>query len=143
MKIVIDTNVFISALLTKRGNYARKIIELALLGQIQPVMGEALFNEYFDVMNRQDILLRCPLDADERIEFLAAFLSCCEWRKIYYVWRPNLRDEGDNHVIELAIAGGANYIITNNIKDLTSGELQFDQLRILTPQDFIEEQLWA
>ncbi len=69
-------------------------------------------------------------------------MKCCRWCRIYYTWRPNLQDEGDNHIIELAVAGGAGYIITKNIKDLKSGELLFDNLRIVTPDEFIEEALW-
>ncbi|MDD5028207.1 MAG: PIN domain-containing protein [Rhodoferax sp.] len=37
----------------------------------------------------------------------------CRLTEIYYLWRPNLRDEADNHVLELAVAAGAQAIITN------------------------------
>ncbi len=43
---------------------------------------------------------------------LAAFIQCCRWTKIYFRWRPNLRDEGDNHIMELAVAGLANSFLT-------------------------------
>ncbi|WP_368500055.1 PIN domain-containing protein, partial [Moraxella sp.] len=42
---------------------------------------------------------------------LNALLSICEWVRIFYLWRPNLKDEGDNHLIELAVAGNANIIV--------------------------------
>jgi hypothetical protein len=35
-----------------------------------------------------------------------------------FLWRPNLPDEADNHVIELAVAGGASAVVTNNVRDL-------------------------
>jgi predicted nucleic acid-binding protein len=85
----------------------------------------------------------CPLDEGERLEFLPAFLSSCLWCKIYFVWRSNLKDEGDNHLIELAVAGGAKYIITSNVRDFKSGELIFDELKVVTPQTFIKESLWV
>lgn len=72
-----------------------------------------------------------------------ASLACCQWCKIYFGWRPNLQDEGDNHLIELVVAGGANYIITTNVRDFKNGELLFDGLNIVTPQQFIKEALWA
>jgi predicted nucleic acid-binding protein len=50
-----------------------------------------------------------------------------------------LRDEGDNFLIELAIAGNAKAIVTHNIKDLTSGELVFPKLSIVTPDVFLEQ----
>ena len=143
MKVGIDTNVLVAVMLGKEGSAARKILEIALQNQITPLVGEALFNEYWDVLSREDLMRNYPLDTNERLEFLSAFLACCEWCRIYFGWRPNLKDEGDNHLIELALAGRAKYIISNNIRDLKSGDLIFDDLQIVTPQTFIQEALWA
>jgi hypothetical protein len=68
-----------------------------------------------------------------------ASLSVCRWTTIYYGWRPNLRDEGDNHVVELAVAGGASAIITKNIRDFQGAELHFPGLRILSPEEALKE----
>ena len=62
-------------------------------------------------MEYQDLLGR-PVwgdatTADERHEVLAALARQARWVTVYYGWRPNLPDEGDNHLIELALAGGA------------------------------------
>lgn len=111
--------------------------------KLTPLMGDALFNEYLDVINRDDIMQKCPFDRDERMEFLSAFLACCQWCRIYFGWRPNLPDEGDNHLVELAVAGGAKYIITTNVRDFKNGELVFDGFSAVTPQQFIKESLWA
>jgi uncharacterized protein len=142
-KVVIDTNIFISALISRSSSYSRKIIERVFDNSITPLMGEALFHEYIEVANRHDIFKSCVLNEKERQEFLQAYMKCCSWSKIYYKWRPNLQDEGDNHIIELAVAGRADYIITKNIKDLKSGELLFERLQIVTPDEFIKEKLWA
>ena len=53
-------------------------------------------------------------------------------------WRPNLPDEGDNHLIELAVAGAALAVITHNVRDLRGGELLWDNLLILTPAECLE-----
>ncbi|MGB3919078.1 MAG: putative toxin-antitoxin system toxin component, PIN family [Thiothrix litoralis] len=143
MKVVVDTNVMVAALLGKEAATARQVIELGLQDKITPLMADALFNEYLDVISRDDVMQKCPFDEDERMEFLSAFLACCQWCKIYFGWRPNLPDEGDNHLIELAVAGGAKYIITTNVRDFKNGELLFDELNIVTPQQFIKEALWA
>jgi predicted nucleic acid-binding protein len=58
---------------------------------------------------------------------------------VYFGWRPNLPDEGDNHLIELALAGGAQAIVTHNLRDLRGGELRLGTLRVLTPAQFLEE----
>ncbi len=50
---------------------------------------------------------------------------------------PNLKDEADNHLIELAIAGNAQIIATQNIKDFRNSELLFPNLSILKPEEII------
>jgi len=143
MKIVVDTNIILGALFKSREGASRKLIRYCLEGKIEPIIGEALFLEYEDVLSRKELTKKCVLSVEEINRLLDAFLSCCEWIKIYYKWRPNLRDEGDNHLIELAVAGRADYIITKNIKDLTSGELRFNQIKIVTPSNFMKDvKLW-
>ena len=56
---------------------------------------------------------------------------------IYYLWRPNLKDEGDNFLIELAVAGNAEIIVTNNVKDLGSAKLSFENLQIYKPEELL------
>jgi predicted nucleic acid-binding protein len=58
---------------------------------------------------------------------------------IYYSWRPNLRDESDNHLVELAVAGGATAIVTLNIRDLQNAELRFPGIGILRPKELLKE----
>jgi putative PIN family toxin of toxin-antitoxin system len=135
-KIVVDTSVFISALIGAKGP-SRELIRRCLLGEYQPLMGTALFSEYESVMGREEILARCSLKESEIASLLAAFISVAEWTKIYYSWRPNLRDEGDNHLIELAVAGNAGIIATNNLKDFRSPELAFPNVSILKPEQII------
>jgi len=47
--------------------------------------------------------------------------------------------ETDNHLIELAVAGGAEFLVTRNLRDLTFGEMKFPTLRTLSPEDFLKE----
>jgi predicted nucleic acid-binding protein len=103
-------------------------------------VGQALFAEYEDLMARSDLFLKSPLSENERDELLNAFLSVAEWIPIFFLWRPNLRDEADNHLIELAVAGAATQLITHNPRDLKNGELKFPPLQIMTPAQFLK--LW-
>ncbi|MFN7610382.1 MAG: putative toxin-antitoxin system toxin component, PIN family, partial [bacterium] len=103
---VVDTNVFLGALIGQHG-INRKLIRYCLQKKIIPIMGNALFTEYEDVLQREPLFLKCPLTPTERNTLFEAFLSVCIWTKIYYGFRPNLIDEGDNHLMELAIAGCA------------------------------------
>jgi uncharacterized protein len=135
LRIVIDTNVFIAALLSDAGEN-RKVLRLALEGKVLPVFGNALFSEYQDVMSRPRLTAKSPLTAEEQQTLLEALLSVSDWVRVYFLWRPNLPDEGDNHLIELALAGDATHIVTNNIRDFRSGELTFPKLKIVTPSEF-------
>lgn len=138
MNVVIDTNVFVASLLSKEG-INRKIIRRCLLGEFTPLMGESLYQEYKDLFDRDGIFAQCEVSYDDRCDLLNAFLSSCQWVKIHYNWRPNLKDEGDNHIIELAVAGAAHVIVTNNIKDFKNQELLFPSIEIKTPKQFMME----
>ena len=137
MKVVIDTSIWISALITKKSN-SREIIRLALHEKLAPQMSEALFHEYESVMRRNKIQKSCVLTQKEQVELFNALLSVSRWNEVYYLWRPNLNDEDDNFVIELAVASGAEYVITYNLKDFDSAELSFN-CKIITPEKFIKE----
>ena len=137
MKVVVDTNIFLGACLGSGA--ANQVIAACLRGECTPLMGTALFAEYEDVMGRADLFRRCSLSLDERNELLDIFLSVCEWTRVYYIWRPNLPDEADNHLIELAVAGGAEVIVTRNLRDIGGGELPFPSLRIISPEVFLKE----
>jgi len=139
-RIVVDTNVFAGALLRKDG-YNRQVLRACLEERWRPVMGQALLLEYEDVLGREPVFRRSPLSAMERRELFEAFLSVCDWVHVYYLWRPNLRDEGDNHVFELAVASGAVAIVTNNVADFRSAELRFPDLRVLAPRDALRDLL--
>lgn len=136
VKIVVDTNVFISAIISSRG-LNRELIKRCLLGEYQPLIGNALFLEYESVMERAEIIAKCPLDRTEILDLLVTFVSVSEWVNIYYSWRPNLKDEGDNHLIELAVAGNAKIVATNNVKDFKGAELIFPDVMILKPEQII------
>jgi putative PIN family toxin of toxin-antitoxin system len=137
MKVVVDTNVFLGACLGTGA--ASAVVAACLRGQCVPLMGNALFNEYEDVFSRNDLFKTCRLNSGERDELLDVFFSCCAWTRIYYSWRPNLPDEGDNHLVELAVAGGADFIVTRNLRHLKNMELRFPKLQVADPETFLKE----
>lgn len=137
--IVIDTNVFVSALRGKdsSGSASRALLRAALTGRYAPLFGNALWLEYEDLLGRA--VWTDSTTHEERLEVLKALAAAGRWVSIYYGWRPNLPDEGDNHLIELAVAGNASAIVTYNVKDLQRGQLLWPQLRVLTPGDCLKE----
>lgn len=137
MNIILDTNIFLGACIGQ-GN-ANKLVRHCLQGDFCPLMGAALLAEYEDVLGRDHLFFNSRLNHDEREELLDIFLSHCQWVRIYYAWRPNLKDEGDNHLIELAVAGNAHYLVTYNLKDFKQMELKFPEICICSPEQFFEE----
>ena len=136
VSIVIDTNVFVAGLRSS-GGASRAILRRALSGDFQPLFGNALWHEYQDLLGRP--VWGEETTAKERVEMLAALAKQGQWVTVYYGWRSNLPDEGDNHLIELALAGGARAIVTHNLRDLQRGELLLGGLKVLTPAQCMEE----
>lgn len=137
MRAVIDTNVFVGACIG--AGACNAVIRACLTGAVLPVMGATLMAEFDDVLGRNALFSNSPLSAQERNTLLDIFLARCVWTRVYCLWRPNLRDEGDNHLIELAVAAGADLIISRNVRDLRSGQLPFARLRVMTPEAFLKE----
>lgn len=136
---MVDTNVIVSAILGPRGGASRRVLRACLTQEVSPLVGTSLFLEYEDVLNRPEILQRSPLSRLDIDSLLNSFLSVCQWVTIFYSWRPNLPDEADHHLIELAVAGNANAIVTKNVRDLAAGELHFPSIEIVTPYQFVEK----
>jgi putative PIN family toxin of toxin-antitoxin system len=137
MRVVIDTSVFVSACLGRGA--ANSVVAACIRGDHAPLMGAALLAEYEDVLGRAALFRDCRLSAAQREELLDIFLAGCRWTRVYYGWRPNLRDESDNHLIELAVAGAAPRIVTGNVRDLVRAELLFPGIQVMTPGRFLKE----
>lgn len=133
--IVIDTSVFVAGLRSE-GGASREVLRRCLRGRYRPLFGNALWLEYEDVLGRDH--WTDATTAEERRQILAALARCGCWVFTYYSWRPNLRDEGDNHLVELAVAGNAAAIVTHNVRDFTGGDLRWAGLQIRTPAQWLE-----
>ena len=105
-RIVVDTNILVSAILSPDGA-AREVLRRCLTGRYRPLIGNALFLEYEDVLSREKLFAAAPVGPEDREALLDAFLGACQWIEIVFLWRPNLPDEADNHPVELAVAGNA------------------------------------
>jgi predicted nucleic acid-binding protein len=139
-RIVLDTDVLVAAMLGVGA--ANRLVGAVLEGGFEPVMGPALYAEHEAVMGRAALFSRCRLSAAERGELLDIYLARCRWTRIYFLWRPNLGDEADNHLVELAVAGSAQAIVTRNRRDFRGAELKFQNLAVLTPAECLRRQTW-
>lgn len=136
-RAVIDTNVFVGACLGTGA--ASEVVRSCLDGRVRALMSSALLAEYEDVLGRDVLMGGSHLGRAERDELLDIFMAHCEWTRVYFTWRPNLPDEADNHLIELAVAGAASFIVTRNLRDFNRAELHFPGLRAVDPATFLKE----
>lgn len=136
IKVVVDTNVLVAGLIGGKGPN-REILRRCLLGELQPFVGNALYLEYQDLLSRDDIQALCKQTSVTLMEFLDGFSHVCTAIDARYLWRPNLKDEADNHLVELAIAAGAAYIITNNGSDFAQAELKHLGYEVITPEQLL------
>ena len=139
-RIVLDTDVLVAAMLG--AGTANGLVTAVLEGRFEPLMGSALYLEHEAVLRRSTLFARCRLSEAEREELFEIYLSRCRWTWIYFSWRPNLRDESDNHVVELAVAGGAQAIVTRNKRHFVGAELKFEKLAVLTPAECLKRTTW-
>ena len=100
------------------------------------MMSLKLFTEYWSVMTRHENLIKIPLSLSELESLAALLVQKGTYQEIYYRWRPNLPDENDNFILELALAGNAETIVTFNKKDFEHSQLKIDILTE-TPREFL------
>ena len=138
--IVLDTNVLVSGLCRFEEYPSYKILKSVQKGETPIALTKKLFLEYESVLNREEILDLIDSTKDEIAMILDALLSIARESEPYYLWRPNLQDEADNFILEIAITTSA-ILITKNIKDFISGDLKFPNLIIMTPEQFCKQYL--
>lgn len=136
IRVVVDTNVLVAGLIGGKGPN-REVLRRCLQGDLQPFVGNALYLEYQDLLNRPKIQSLCNRTSVALQEFLDGFAQICSAIDARYLWRPNLKDEADNHVVELAIAASAAYIITNNVSDFAHAELKRLGYEVVIPEQLL------
>jgi len=141
MKIVIDTNVFLSSLFSKNG--ASHKLVLWIVNQYKHshkkynVISNTLVTEYVDVLTRDKNIEKFKnFSIDEVEEFIDGICLISNHQKINFLWRPFLRDSNDDMVLEVAFNGKADYIVTHNIKDFKGVKENFN-IEIVTPKEFL------
>jgi len=131
--VVLDTNVFISALRSKRGA-SHQLLRLVGKGKFEIELSVPLVLEYEAIAKRQSRQLGLShADIDDILDFVC---RVGRHHAIHFLWRPRLRDPGDDMVLELAVEAEAEFIVTFNIRDF-SGAQDFG-VRAIRPQALLE-----
>ena len=133
MRIILDTNVLVSALIQR--NYPYFIVDSILADKnMWLCISDNLFAEYLNVLGREKFS-RFP-DFYARAQTLLADIESLSLK-----FKPTqivdiIRDEADNRLLELAETCGADYLITGNTSDFTM--VDYKGTRIISPKDFFE-----
>lgn len=138
VRLVKDTNVFVAALRSGAGA-SRILLRQLLSGRHNPLIGDKLLLEYQDLLGRGETVWRdSQFNAAQRQAALEDFAAVCEYVRVPRLWRPNLPDEGDNHIMELAIYGNAAALVTFNTADYVGGQFAPAGLAVVTPGEFLK-----
>ena len=131
MRVVLDTNVLVSALLVQ-GSVPDQVVRLALAGRFTWLVDSRIVAEYRDVLCRGSF----GFAVDDVRDILKVVDVYAEW-VVANPLRVTLRDESDRAFIEVAVAGGADVIVTGNTADFRIAEGRLD-VRVLTPRRFLD-----
>lgn len=132
IQAVVDTNVVLSALRSKRGASYR-LLQLVGDPRWRMNVSVALVLQYEAVARREAVPLHATVaEADRFVDYLCA---ASQHRAIYFTWRPQLLDPEDEFILELAVAAGANHIITFNRADFRGAE-RFG-INVVEPRGFL------
>ena len=132
--IVIDTNILVSALRSKRGASSR-LLSLLGTGRFNVHISVPLVLEYEEVLIRYRKEL--GLSEEDVQDLVDSICSLAKRQKIYFLVRPFLRDKKDEFVLELAFGASCEYIITYNKRDFRGVERY--GLEVLNAREFLEK----
>ena len=134
LEVVIDTNVLLSALRSSQGKSYKLIFEKLFNGEFIMALSAPVVLEYEEIL--KDRLPPHLFSNEEIDEFIDALVEISHKHLIYFLWRPFLKDNEDDHILELALSAKVKYIITFNVRDFSNT----DMLGIypITPQQFLQ-----
>jgi putative PIN family toxin of toxin-antitoxin system len=134
MKVVLDTNVLVAGLRSRDGA-SFQILSAISKEIFELLISVPLFLEYEGTLKRVEHLRKTGLtlsDIDVVLDFIAARATHVS---LYFLWRPLLPDPSDDMVLELAVAGEADTVVTFNLSDFAAAK-ETHGLSILSPSDF-------
>jgi len=132
-RIVLDTNVLIAGLRSRRGA-AFRLLTFTGSGHFDIAVSVPLVLEYEAVAKAQS--RATGLTAREIDEILDYLVSVADCRSIFFLWRPHLKDPRDDMVLELAVEAECQYIVTYNQRNFAGAD-RFG-VRIVTPREFLD-----
>jgi putative PIN family toxin of toxin-antitoxin system len=116
MRIVLDTDVMVAAIRSDAGA-SRRLLAAALQRQVHLLISVPLLIEYRAVLTRTNHLAAAGLSLEDIGELLDAIALVAEPIRLAFLWRPALKDPDDDMVLEAAVNGRAERLVTFNLQD--------------------------
>lgn len=124
MRLVLDTDVLVAALRSDRGA-SRQLLIGALDRRFEVIASVPLIIEYEAVLTRPEQLAVSGLTAEEVNDVLDAFVKVSTPIRLRFLWRPRLKDPADEMVLETAVNGAADWLVTFNLRHLAQAASEF------------------
>jgi putative PIN family toxin of toxin-antitoxin system len=137
IKIGLDTSVVVAALRTRRGA-GNAVLTFVAQRRVVALATPPLFLEYEDVLKRPEHQLVHGLTPEAVDQFLSELAALIEPVEVHFQWRPQSRDPNDEMVLEAAINGQADALVTYNLKDFAEAGKRF-RIPVLRPGDFLRK----
>jgi putative PIN family toxin of toxin-antitoxin system len=134
-RVVFDTDVLIAALRSPAGASA-ELLRRVMSRQLRLLANVPLFLEYEAVALRQDQLKAIGVTAASMRQALDELAALTEPVRGYFQWRPQVRDPNDEMVLEAAVNGRADVILSFNLRDFGNAPATWGIL-LSTPGDFL------
>jgi putative PIN family toxin of toxin-antitoxin system len=133
-RIVIDTNVVLSALKSKKGA-SYTLIKRIPSENFDFALSVPLYTEYQDVLTRAENMTGKSTE-QEILSFIRYLCKISIKMDIFFLWRPWLRDPKDDMILELAVTSKAQYIVTYNLVDFKN--IDSFGVKAIRPGDFLK-----
>ena len=136
MRLVLDTDVVVAAMRSPDGASAALSLA-ARSGRVTLLATAALAIEYEAVCSRAEHRLSSGLTSQQVDVFVTAVIAMVEPVRAWFLWRPQLRDAGDEMVLEAAVNGNADALVTFNRRDFGAIPARFG-VEVLLPKEALE-----
>ena len=137
MRIVLDTSVVVAALRTRSG-VGNAVLQLVAQRRVTILATPPLFLEYEEVLKRPEHRLAHGLTPEAIDEFLAELAALVEPGELHFQWRPQGSDPNDEMVLEAAINGRADVLVTYNLADFVGVAERF-RISVMHPADLLKK----
>lgn len=136
-RVVLDTSVIVAALRSRFGA-GNAVLRLVATRRIRLLATPPLFLEYEDALKRPEQRIAHGLSVEQVDQLLSELAALIEPVEVHFQWRPQVRDPNDEMMLEAAINGQADALVTDNVADFSAACQRF-QVEVIRPADLLRK----